>query len=182
VMLPFTRMLAGRMDYTPGGFDNVTRGDFEPRMRKPMVMGTRAHHLAMYVVYEAPFQMVADYPAAYENQPAFAFIKSVPTSWDETRVLNGLPGEYITVARRCRNEWFLGSMSNWTARQLDISLAFLGPGKYKAEIYSDAPDADRFPKKIRVETKTVKSTARLKLQLASGGGCAIRFFPAKQAR
>src|SRR5579875_3734132 len=95
--IPFTRMLAGPMDYTPGGFDNVTRDDFIARSQHPMVMGTRAQQLAMYAVYYAPFQMVSDTPSAYQDQPAFDFIKHAHATWDETKVLNGLPGEYITV-------------------------------------------------------------------------------------
>jgi alpha-glucosidase len=179
VMLPFTRMLAGLMDYTPGGFRNVTKADFEARMREPMVMGTRAHHLAMYAVYEAPIQMVSDHPSAYEGQPAFEFIKAVPATWDETRVLNGLPGEYITIARRRGNEWFLGSMTNWEPRQLDIPLTFLGSGRYTAVTYADAADADRFPKNVVIEKRTVDRTGRLKAQLEPGGGYAVRFIPLK---
>lgn len=174
VTIPFTRMLAGRMDYTPGGFDNVTKEDFVARSHKPMVMGTRAHQLAMYVVYESPFQMVSDYPAAYENQPAFEFIKEVPATWDETKVLNGIPGEFITIARRSGGDWFLGSMSNWKPRDLDVSLDFLQPGRYLAEIYSDAKDAGRAPKHVSIEKKRVNSSTHLKLRLAPGGGCAIR--------
>ena len=177
VTLPFTRMLAGPMDYTPGGFDNVTREEFEPRMRNPVVMGTRAHHLAMYVVYEAPFQMVSDHPSAYEGQAAFEFIKNVPAAWDETRVLNGLPGEYLTVVRRRANAWFLGCMTNWTKRQLDVPLTFLGGGRYTAEIYADAPDAGRFPKNTTIEKKSVDRNTKLKIQLAPAGGCAVRFVP-----
>lgn len=179
VMLPFTRMLVGLMDYTPGGFDNVTKAEFEPRMRSPMVMGTRAHHLAMYAVYEAPIQMVSDRPAAYLDQPSFEFIKSVPATWDETRVLNGVPGEYITIARRRGNEWFLGSMTNWTPRQLDIPLTFLGDGRYRAEIYADAPDADRLPKNVSIQKRPVSRATNLKAQLAPGGGYAVRLIPLK---
>jgi alpha-glucosidase len=179
VTLPFTRMLAGPMDYTPGGFDNVTKDEFEPRQEHPMVMGTRAHQLAMYAVYEAPFQMVSDHPAAYKDQPAFEFIKRVPATWDETRVLNGDPGEYVTVARRHGNEWFLGSMTNWTARGLEIPLTFLGSGRYTAEIYQDAEDAGTYPKNIRVLKETVDRSTRLKAPLASGGGYAVRFVPAR---
>src|SRR5439155_15085925 len=174
VTIPFTRMLAGRMDYTPGGFENVTRTAFEPRMERPMVMGTRAHQLAMYVVYEAPFQMVSDSPGAYEGQAGFDFIKVVPATWDETRVLNGVPGEYITIARRRGEEWFLGSMNNWKPRQIDISLSFLGEGRYRAEIYSDASDADRFPKKVTIQRKGVDHRTGFKPHLASGGGFAAR--------
>lgn len=177
VTLPFTRMLAGRMDYTPGGFDNVTKDEFAPRDHKPMVMGTRAHQLAMYVVYEAPFQMVADYPGAYENQPAFNFIKAVPATWDETKALEGEPGEFVTIARRHGGDWFLGSMSNWEARELEVPLGFLGAGRYTAEIYADANDADHAPKHVEISKKRVTASTRLKLQLAPGGGCAIWFHP-----
>ena len=97
-------------------------------------MGTRAQQLAMYAIYEAPFQMVSDTPKAYEDQPAFEFIRDCPTTWDETKVLNGQPGEYIMIARRNGKKWFLGSMTNWSARELDIPLSFLAPGSYTAEV------------------------------------------------
>ena len=177
VMLPFTRMLGGLMDYTPGGFSNSTKEEFEARMRNPMVMGTRAHTLAMYAVYEAPIQMVSDHPGAYKDQPAFEFIRTVPSTWDETRVLNGMPGEFITIARRRGEEWYLGSMTNWNSRQLDLSLSFLGPGPYRAEIYADADDADRLPKNVSIVKRSVDRTGRLKAQLAPGGGYAVRFVP-----
>ena len=188
LMLPFTRMLAGTMDYTPGGFNNVTREEFRPSMDKPMVMGTRAHQLAMYVVYECPFQMVSDYPAAYgfgvpasadarREAAAFQFIKDVPATWDETRVLHGIPGEYITIARRNGDEWFLGSMTSWTPRSIELPLDFLGAGRYTAEIYADAPDAAQSPKNVTIRTQSVRRTGTLKVQLAPGGGCAVRFVP-----
>ena len=179
VMIPFTRMLAGPMDYTPGGFRNVTKEEFEPRMEQPVVMGTRAHHLAMYAVYAAPIQMVADHPAAYDDQPEFEFIRNVPATWDETKFLNGVPGEYVTIARRRGNDWYLGSMTNWTPRRLELPLGFLGEGKYTAEMYADAPDAGRFPKKVVIETKSVDRNTILTLNLAMGGGCAARFRPVR---
>lgn len=177
LMLPFTRMLQGYMDYTPGGFNNVTIEEFVPRSFEPMVMGTRAHHLAMYVVYEAPFQMVSDYPGAYEGQPSFQFIKDVPAFWDEIKVLNGIPGEFITIARRKGDEWFLGSMTNWNPRLLEIPLDFLGAGTHIAEIYKDGIDSDRYPRQILIENKTVRKDQHLKIQLSAAGGCAIRFKP-----
>jgi alpha-glucosidase len=179
VTLPFTRMLAGRMDYTPGGFDNVTRDGFVPHSPRTSVMGTRAQQLAMYAVYESPFQMVSDTPKAYEDQPAFEFIKHCPATWDETRVLNGLPGEYVTIARRNGAEWFLGSMTNWSARKLELPLRFLGPGKYSAEIYADADDAAESPKNVSVRKQTVDATMTLTANLAPGGGYAVRFVPVK---
>ncbi len=177
--LPFTRMLAGPMDYTPGSFHNVTREEFAPRMESPVTMGTRAHQLAMYAVYQAAFQMVADSPKAYEGEPAFEFIRNAPATWDETRVLNGRPGEFVSIARRHGREWFLGSLTNWSARQIDLPLDFLGSGDYTATIYADAADADLHPKNVRVESKVVNRTSHLGAKLAPGGGYAVRFIPVK---
>ena len=173
--LPFTRMLTGPMDYTPGGFDNVTEAEFIPRNEHPMVMGTRAQQLALYVLYLAPIQMVSDSPSAYAGQPAFQFIRDVPVAWDETRVLNGFPGEFITMARRSGQDWFLGSITDWNARDVNIPLNFLGEGQYQAEIYEDAQDADRSPKHVSIRRQNVQKTDRLSIHLAPGGGCAIRF-------
>jgi alpha-glucosidase len=177
VMLPFTRMLAGPMDYTPGGFDNATEADFVPRAPHTMVMGTRAQQLAMYAVYQAAFQMVSDSPKAYQDQPAFDFIKHAPDTWDETKVLNGDPGEYITMARRSGQTWFLGSMTNWMPRDLDLPLSFLGEGRYTAEIYADAPDAAQYPKSTTILKKVVDRNSHLAARLAPGGGYAVRFVP-----
>jgi alpha-glucosidase len=94
-------------------------------------------------------------------------------------VLNGLPAEYITMARRKDDEWFLGSMSDWTPRQFDISLSFLGSGRYTAEIYADAPDADKYPKNVSIQKKTVDNKAHLTIKMAPGGGYAVRFVPEK---
>jgi alpha-glucosidase len=165
------------MDYTPGGFDNVTREDFVARDKSPMVMGTRAQQLALYVVFDEPLAMVSDTPSAYANQPAFRFIKEVPTSWDTTKVLNGEPGEFVTIARRHGAEWYLGALTNWTPRDLTIPLRFLGQGMYKAELYEDAPDAANNPKHVSTRQQKVRSSDSLVLHLASGGGCAIRFVP-----
>ena len=179
VMLAFTRMLAGPMDYTPGGFRNATREEFEPRNLKPMVMGTRAHQTALFVVFESPFMMVADYPGAYEGQPELPFLSAVPASWDETRVLNAKVGDYITIARRHGKDWYVGSIAGSHGATLDIPLEFLGAGEFKAETYSDAPDAGVHPMKTVVEQKSVNKATTLKAVLVSGGGQAIRITPAK---
>ena len=178
VMLPFTRMLAGPMDYSPGGFDNVTPADFAPRESRPMVLGPRAHQLALYVVFESPFQMVADQPDAYRGQKEFDFVKTVPVTWDETQFLSGRVGEYVAVARRSGNDWYVGGLTNWSARELEVPLGFLGKGEYFAEIYADAPDSSADPKHTVIEQKRIKAGGSLKLSLASGGGAAIRFHPA----
>ena len=177
-VFPFTRLLAGPMDYTPGGFDNVTEDNFISRDTSPMVMGTRAQQLALYVIYQTPFQMVSDSPQAYAGQPAFQFIKDVPVDWDATRALNGRPGEFVTIARSHGDEWYLGSMTNWTPRTLQVPLSFLGSGAYTAEIYEDAKDAGIHPKHVTIRRQTVHSGQTLTLNLAAGGGCAIRFIPA----
>jgi len=176
-VFPFTRMVAGPLDYTPGGFNNVTENDFIGRDQSPMVMGTRAQQLALYVVFQTPFQMVSDSPQAYANQPAFQFIRDVPTQWDSMHVLNGEPGEFVTIARSHGNEWYLGSITNWTPRDLHIPLNFLGTGRYTAEIYQDAADAATYPKNVVIRKQTVHKGEELTLHLATGGGCAIRFVP-----
>ncbi len=166
VTLPFTRLLAGPFDFTPGGFRNVTRAQFKPRFIQPMAQGTRAHQLAMYVVYLAPLEMVSDDPEAYAGQPSFAFLQKVPTVWDETKVLNGYPGRYVTIARKHGNNWYLGSMTNWDARDLQVPLSFLGKGSYRAEIFADGPDADTVATSVKITEKTVKSGESLDLHLA----------------
>jgi alpha-glucosidase len=179
VTLPFTRMLAGPMDYTPGGFDNVTKAEFKPRAASLKVMGTRVHQTALLVVYESELQIVADNPASYEGQKELAFIKAVPASWDETRVLNGVPMQYITMARRRGNEWFVGSITNEEARDLDVPLSFLGSGAYDAEIYSDGPNAATQPKDSALAKQRVNAKTVLKLKLAPGGGSAVRLSPTR---
>lgn len=177
--IPFTRMLAGPMDYTPGCFNNATREQFVPRQVQPMCQGTRANQLAMYVVYLSPLEMVSDYPEDLLGKPGFEFLEKAPTVWDETRVLNGEPSQYVTIARRHGNEWFLGSMTNWTSRNLSVSLSFLGPGKWNAKIFADGPEANRNPKELTIRTKPVTAGDTLPLHLASGGGAAVIFTPAQ---
>jgi alpha-glucosidase len=176
---PFTRMLSGPMDYTPGGFDNVTPEAFIARDKSPMTMGTRAQQLALYVVFDAPLAMVSDAPQAYAHQPSFQFIREVPTSWDATRALNGEPGEFVTIARRHGDDWYLGSITNWTARDVRVPLDFLGNGKYTAEMYEDAADAADNPKHVAIRRQTVRKSNTLTLRLVRGGGCAIRFVSAQ---
>ena len=175
IVQAFTRMIGGLMDYTPGAFENVTREEFVARHHKPMVVGTRAQHLALYVIYESPYHMVSDWPERYTNDPSFEWIKKVPSSWDKSVVLNGYPGEYLTIARKRGDDWYLGAMTDWTPRQFDISLDFLEPGNYIAEIYADAPDADKFPKKVNIRTMRVTPANRFRIDMVSGGGVAVHF-------
>ncbi len=160
-----------------GAFNNVTRAEFQPRNEYPMVMGTRAHETALYVVFESPFEMLADYPGSYQDQKEIDFLRAVPTTWDETRMLNGHPTDYITIARRRGSEWYVGSITDWNPREFDLPLSFLGSGSYTAEIYADAPDAATQPKNTVKESRQVDAKTVLKVKLAPGGGCAIRLRP-----
>jgi alpha-glucosidase len=180
VTIPFTRMLAGPMDFTPGAFRNAARGKFKIQEVDPMSQGTRAHQLAMYVVYDAPLAMLADYPEAYEGQPGFEFIESVPTVWDETKVLSGAPGKSIVVARQRGEAWYLGAMTNWEPRDLTIPLGFLGPGIYEARLFADGPDAAGEGTSLSQETKQVKAGDSLTVHLAPGGGWAVILKPANR--
>jgi len=176
--LPFTRMLAGPLDYTPGAFGNATRETFISRNSQPMGLGTRAHELALYVVLESPLQMVSDYPEHYAGQHDFEFIKQVPATWDAVRVISGRPMENITVARRSGNDWYVGSITNWEARTVHVPLDFLSEGKYTAEIYADAPDAGTKATHTTFTTQTVDKSTVLEVKMASGGGNAIWIHPA----
>ncbi|MEO8099260.1 MAG: glycoside hydrolase family 97 protein [Acidobacteriota bacterium] len=175
VMLAYTRLLAGSMDYAPGGFNNATRTEFQPREAKPMVLGTRAHQLALFVVFQSSLQSVADAPEAYKGEKDFDFIRTVPVTWDDSRGVAGEVGEYVAVARKAGVEWYLGAITNWTAREVDVPLAFLGRGEYIAEVYSD--DVGTNPKHAVIEQRRVNASASMKLKLASGGGAAVRFRP-----
>lgn len=163
------------MDFTPGGFRNVAEGEFAPDMKRPRVMGTRCHQLAMFVVYESPLTMVCDDPSAYRGQLGLAFLQQVPTSWDETRVIDGRIAEYIILARRSGNDWYLGAMTDWSPRKIRIPLAFLAGGEYEADIYQDGPDADTRAEEIAVLHKRVTAGSILANRLAKGGGLAVRF-------
>jgi alpha-glucosidase len=182
--LPFTRMLAGPMDYTPGAFRNVTREAFSPRNLAPESMGTRAHQLAMYVVFESALQMLSDTPSAYRGEAGADFLKVVPASWDETRVLDGRIGEHVVIARRRGSEWFLGAMTD-AARTVQIPLAFLGAGAFEGTAYADVPESATTPTRIGVvPVKVATGTARrpLVFTLVSGGGAAIHLRPALAGR
>jgi len=179
-ILPFTRLLAGPFDYTPGVFDLTFKNNHEPPFR---VNTTLAKQLANYVVIYSPLHMAADLVENYEGKPEFKFIEDVPTDWEKTLVLNGVIGDYTTFVRKDRNsdDWYLGSVTDENGRTLTVSLDFLEPGKsYLAEIYADATDADWVtnPYATDLSQETVTSETVMELQLAPGGGQAIRFSPA----
>ena len=176
--IPFTRMVPGPMDYTPGGFRNVMPEDFKKNFYRPMVMGTRSRELAMFVVYDSPIQMICDAPATYRGAAGTDFMVEVPTSWDETRALQGEIGKYIAMARRKGNTWYLGLMVGNEARSFTLSLDFLEAGQhYRTIQWSDK--AGGAPTELVRETGKIKGGpgATLTIEAARGGGATVRFEP-----
>ena len=184
-ILFFTRMLAGPMDFTPGIFDILlTKTGAARTLEEPRVRTTLAKQLALYVVLYSPLQMAADLPESYAGKPAFQFIRDVAVDWDTTRVLAGRIGDYVAVARKTkgRDEWFVGAITDESARTLDVSLDFLPRGRsYVAEIYADGPGANwrTNPLPVAMSRRTVTSASRLKIAMAPGGGQAIRIMAAR---
>jgi alpha-glucosidase len=129
----------------------------------------------MYAVFLSPLVMLSDYPESYDNNPGMEFLEKVPTVWDETNVLNGEPAQYVTIARRKGDNWYLGAMTNWNARDLDIPLSFLGAGEYETQIFADGANADKDATSLAIWTKRVKAGDKLTLHLAPGGGAAVIF-------
>ncbi|WP_029272746.1 glycoside hydrolase family 97 protein [Flavobacterium sp. KJJ] len=173
--IPFIRMMAGPMDYTPGAMRNATKSEFKPSHSTPMSQGTRCHQLALYTIFEAPLQMMADSPTAYmKEQESTDFIAKVPTTFDETASLDGEVGKYISIARRKGSTWYLGAITNWDSRDITIDFSFLEKGKkFQAEIFSDGLNADKAATDYKREIITVDSTTKLMYRLASGGGLAM---------
>ncbi len=170
LMMAFTRLIAGPMDYHLGGFRAVPRAQFKPRNVAPNVLGTRCHMLAMYVCFDNPNPMVADYPTAYEGEPGFEFLRRVPTWWDETRVVAAQVGDLLITARRKGTTWYLGGISAKAPRDVALPLAFLSRGHYLANIWKDAPDAESNPNHLSTERLRVSAADTLRIRLALDGG------------
>ncbi len=171
--LPFTRMLIGPMDYTPGGFRNLRPEEFRIQNAPPFVQNTRGQALAMYVVYESPLALVSDTPDAYRGQAGLDFISLVPATWDETRVIAGEIGQYVAIARRKGKDWYVGAMTNEAARTLSLPLDFLGSDRYEATLWGDGAS----PTELKIDRWKVAGRERqpVTLQLAPSGGAALHF-------
>lgn len=178
ISMPFTRLLAGATDYHLGGFRALPRDKFKIQQSNPYVTSTRCHMLAMYVVLESYLGMICDTPAAYEGQPGFEFLQNVPTTWDKTVVPNASVNEYVTVARKHGEDWYVGAINNSQARNVEMLLDFLGKGNYKVTLYKDAKDTDTNPNHLVKETLTVTAKDKILLPLASDGGAALHIQPA----
>ena len=171
VTAPYLRMLAGPMDYTPGAMMNAMKDSFFGNNDHPMSQGTRVHQMAMYTTFEAPLQMMADSPTKYmQNQECTDFIAQIPTTFDETVALDGQLGEYTVIARRKGTVWYVAAMTDWTARDLTISLDFIGEGQHTADIFADGVNAHKEATDYKHTKQTVTSKDRLAVHLSSGGG------------
>ncbi|MDE6497542.1 MAG: glycoside hydrolase family 97 protein [Muribaculaceae bacterium] len=171
--VPFIRMVAGPLDYTPGAMTNSTRASYRPSNDAPMSVGTRAHQAAMYVVYDGALQMLADSPTAYDREPAFTdFVAAIPTVWDETRVLDGRVGEYVVIARRAGSVWYVGVLADGSPRTLSIDTSMLPAGT--ATILCDGVNAAKHPSDYSLRTVSVTPGTPLDIALAPGGGAIVR--------
>ena len=176
VTLAFTRMLAGQMDYTPGGFLNVTREQFK-NQTPALVWNTRAAELAKFVVYESPLTVVCDHPKHILNQPGADFLKIVPTVWDDTKFVDGYPGDFVAIAKRSGDTWFIGILNNSIGKKQEIKLDFLPEGLFEMDVWSDSKKSNTDPKQIIIIKKkqTVKKGDVIKVDLANNGGFAATF-------
>jgi alpha-glucosidase len=171
VTLPFTRMMAGPMDYTPGAMRNSNQKDFRVSFNEPVSRGTRAHQAAMYVMYEAPLQMLAETPSLYLQDTAFTrFIARIPTTWQTTIPLAGKIGAYAAIARQQGRQWYISAMTNWEERTLEAKLDFLPAGNYKIEILTDGVNVAKYASDYSITTQQVKKGDVLNMKMAAGGG------------
>jgi alpha-glucosidase len=180
VTIPFVRMFAGPLDYTPGAMLNAQRHEYNAVNSKPMSLGTRCQQLAMYVVYEAPLQMLSDSPSLYEKEPeSMSFLSKVPTTWDTTHALDSQVGAYVALARRSGQAWFVGAMTNWQARNLTLDFSFLPTGTYQIEIWQDGPNASKNGTDYQKTTRRINAGDKLSVSLAPGGGWVAHLVPVK---
>jgi alpha-glucosidase len=174
LLLPFIRMTAGPMDYEPGILDNATQKTFRPISEKVMSMGTRMHQAAMFIVYESPIQLFSGNPSQGHLEPAFMnIIGSIPTTWDETIMLDGKLGEYIVTARKKNSDWFIGGMSNWNGKEVEIDFSFAGDGNFEATLALDGVNADRYPSDHTITKQLVDKSSRMKFKMSNGGGMVL---------
>lgn len=175
VTIPYIRMVAGPMDYTQGAMRNAAKGNYHPINSEPMSQGTRCHQLATYVIFESPFNMLCDAPSNYmREKECTEFISRVPTVWDETVALGGKVAESVAMARRHGADWYIGAMTDWTPREMELDLSFLGEGDYILEVFKDGVNADRAACDYKKEMIPVPADRRLKIRMAPGGGYAAR--------
>lgn len=177
LLLPFIRMTAGPMDYEPGSLDNATKQTFRPISEKVMSMGTRMHQAAMFVVYESPIQLFSGNPSQGHLEPEYmSLVGEIPTTWDQTIVVDGKLGEYIVTARKKGANWYIAGMTNWASRTIDLDLSFI-EGSYDATLAIDGVNADRYPSDHSITHTSF--TKKMKITMAKGGGFVVILKPKK---
>lgn len=177
VTFPFIRMVAGPVDYTQGAMRNATRANYRPVNSEPMSQGTRCRQLATYVIFESPLNMLCDNPTNYmREKECTEFIANIPTVWNETQVLDAKVSEYIAMARQHDDIWYLGALTNWEPREMELDLSFLGDGDYKLELFKDGINADRAACDYKKEIIPVPADRKLKIKMAPGGGYAAKIY------
>lgn len=175
VTMPFIRMLAGPIDYTQGAMRNATRENYRPVNSEAMSQGTRCRQLAEYIIFDSPINMLCDNPSIYRQEPECTeFIAAVPTTWDNTVAINGIVGEYITLAKQKGDTWYVGSLTNWDAREMEIDLSFLPAGNYRAEIFKDGVNADKVARDYKKKTIDLPANKKMKIFMAPGGGYVMK--------
>ena len=180
VTIPFIRMMAGPMDYTPGAMLNANKANYRSINDRPMSQGTRVHQMAMYTIYEAPLQMLADSPTLYaKEQECTDFIAKVPTVFDETIALDGTVGEFVSMARRKDKTWYVGAMTNWTPRTLLMDFSFLGEGQYEAVVFSDGINANKEATDYKKEIIRISAKDKRTISMQAGGGWTAIIYPLK---
>jgi alpha-glucosidase len=178
ITLAFTRMVAGPMDYTPGAMINMDRSNFNPQFTRPASQGTRVHQMALYVIYESPLQMLSDSPTNYmREQECTDFLVKIPVVWDELKVLDAKIGDYLLLARQSGKDWFIGALTDWSKREMEINMSFLPAGDYEMEIFQDGINADRHAQDYKHMKTSVKSGDKMKINLAPGGGWIAKVSP-----
>lgn len=177
VTFPFVRMVAGPVDYTQGAMRNATRANYRPVNSEPMSQGTRCRQLATYVIFESPLNMLCDNPTNYmREKECTEFIAAIPTVWNETHVVDAKVSEYIAMARKHDDIWYLGALTNWEPREIELDLSFLGDGNYKLEFFKDGINADRAACDYKKEVIPVPADRKLKIKMAPGGGYAAKIY------
>ena len=173
--LPFLRQVSGPMDYTQGAMVNTNKGQYRPSNSEPMSQGTRCQQLALYIILESPLNMLCDSPSNYEREPECTkFISAIPTTWDESKVIDGKVGEYVITARRKGDTWYIGGITNWTGRTVEVDLSFLGSKTLQGELFRDGNNVHKKARDYRREVKSVNTAEKFKVYMAPGGGFTLK--------
>lgn len=176
VTFPFIRMMSGPVDFTPGAMINASQKDFQPIYSNPMSQGTRCHQFAMYIVYDSPLTMLCDAPTRYEKEQKYTnLLSKLPVEYEDTKILQGKLGEYIVTARKKGSSWYVGGLTNWEKRSVDLNLSFLSDGEYTMTLIKDGVNAHKQGSDWVVEERTVSSKEMISIEMASGGGFAVLF-------